>query len=168
MVSIKDLKETDLLKGLDGKQLQRLSKHFEEKSFQAGETVFSQGEPAKTLYVLMEGEVSLGVKAKGEVDITAYSVEKRGETFGLSSLVKPYRNNVSATCLRKTRVLFIDADVLRKLMKQNAKLGVEIMERVAEIYYNRLNSTRAMITNLFKMFKFQTGKSKLIETYYER
>jgi hypothetical protein len=25
-----------------------------------------------------------------------------------------------------------------------------------------------MITNLFKMFKFQTGKSKLIETYYER
>jgi hypothetical protein len=53
-------------------------------------------------------------------------------------------------------------------MKRNRKVGMEIMERVAEIYYNRLNNTRAMITNLFKMFKFQTGKSKLIETYYER
>jgi len=46
-------------------------------------------------------------------------------------------------------------------------MGMEIMERMAEIYYGRLSNTRAMITNLFKMFKFQTGKSKLIETYYE-
>jgi len=52
-------------------------------------------------------------------------------------------------------------------MKENNKVGIQIMERVAEIYFNRVNSTRAMITNFLKMFKFQTGKSKLIETYYE-
>ncbi len=46
--------------------------------------------------------------------------------------------------------------------------GMEIMERVLEIYYSRLNNTRAMISNLFKMFRFQTGMSKFIETYYER
>jgi len=83
-------------------------------------------------------------------------------------LIKPYRNNVSATCAKKTKLLSINGEVLMKLMKQNRKVGMEIMERVAEIYYSRLNNTRAMITNLFKMFKFQTGKSKLIETYYER
>jgi hypothetical protein len=53
-------------------------------------------------------------------------------------------------------------------MRQNSKVGIEIMEKVAEIFFTRLNSNRAMITNLFKMFKFQTGKSKLIETYYEQ
>ncbi|OGP95407.1 MAG: hypothetical protein A2157_18470 [Deltaproteobacteria bacterium RBG_16_47_11] len=168
MNSIKDLKETDLFKGLETKQLQLLGKHFTEKNFQAGEAVFSQGGPAQNLYILLEGEVTLGIKAKGEVDITAYSVGKKGETFGLSSLIKPYRNNVSATCTKKTTVLSINGEVLKKLMKQHSKVGFEIMERVAEIYYNRLNSTRAMITNLFKMFKFQTGKSKFIETYYER
>ena len=167
MISIKDLKETDLFKGLDTKQLQLFAKHFTEKDFQAGEAVFSQGGPAQNLYILLEGEVTLGIKAKGEIDITAYSVGKKGEVFGLSSLIKPYRNNVSAICIKKTRVLSVNGEVLRKLMKQNSKVGIEIMERVAEIYYKRLNSTRAMITNLFKMFKFQTGKSKLIETYYE-
>ena len=167
MNSIKDLKETDLFKGLDMKQLQLFNKHFTQKNFQAGEAVFSQGGPAQNLYILLEGEVTLGIKAKGEVDITAYSVGKKGETFGLSSLIKPYRNNVSATCTKKTRVLSINGEVLRKLMKQNRKVGMEIMETVAEIYYSRLNNTRAMITNLFKMFKFQTGKSKFIETYYE-
>lgn len=168
MNAIKDLKETDLFKGLEMKQLQHFGKHFIERIFETGELIFTQGGLAENLYILLEGEVTLGIKAKGEVDITAYSVGKKGETFGLSSLIKPYRNNVSATCAKKTKLLSINGEVLRKLMKQNRKVGMEIMERVAEIYYNRLNNTRSMITNLFKMFKFQTGKSKLIETYYER
>jgi len=46
-------------------------------------------------------------------------------------------------------------------------LHIEIMEKIAEIYFNWLNSTRAMINNLFKMFGFQTGKSNFVETYYE-
>lgn len=167
MISLKDLKEVELFKGLDTKQLQRFGKHLIEEDFRIGQTVFSQGTPAEKLYILLDGEVNLGIKAKGEVDITAYSVNKKGECFGLSSLIKPYRNNVSATCNKKTRVLSVNGEVLRKLIKQNSKIGVEIMEKVAEIYFNRLNSTRAMITNLFKMFRFQTGKSKLIETYYE-
>ena len=167
MISIKDLKEAELFKGLNSKQLQRFSKHLIEENFQIGQVVFIQGTPAEKLYILLEGEVTLGIKARGEIDITAYSVNKKGEGFGLSSLIKPYRNNVSATCNKRTRVLSMNGEVLRKLMKQNPKAGIGIMEKVAEIYFNRLNSTRAMITNLFKMFRFQTGKSKLIETYYE-
>ena len=167
MISIKELEEADLFKRLNTQQLQCLGRHLIEKDFQIGQVVFSQGTPAEKLYILLDGKVSLGIKAKGEVDITAYSVNIKGEAFGLSSLIKPYRNNVSATCNKRTRVLSIRGEVLRKLMRQNSKMGIEIMEKIAEIYFNRLNSTRAMITNLFKMFRFQTGKSKLIETYYE-
>lgn len=168
MIAIKDLKEADLFKGLNTRQLQLFGKHFTEVNFKAGETIFTQGESAQNLYILLEGEVTLGIKAKGEIDITANSVARRGEVFGLPALIKPYRNSVSATCTKKPRVYSINGDILRKLMKQDTKAGIEIMEKVAEIFFNRLNSNRAMITNLFKMFKFQTGKSKLIETYYEQ
>jgi CRP-like cAMP-binding protein len=167
MISIKDVKEADLFKGLNVRQLQRLSRHFIEKGFQAGEVIFSQGEPAQNLYILMEGEVTLGIKAKGQIDITAYSANKKGEVFGLPCLIKPYQNNVSATCNKRTKVLCIHGETLRKLMKNNCNMGIEIMNKIAETYLNRLNSTRAMITNLFKMFKFQTGKTKIMETYYE-
>jgi CRP-like cAMP-binding protein len=167
MIPIKELKEANLFKQLNTKQLQQLGKHFMEESFEAGEVIFTQGEAAKNLYILLEGAVTLGIKAKGEIDITAYSVAKKGETFGLPSLIKPYRNSVSAICNKKTGVLSIEGETLRKLMWQNSKAGIEIMEKVGEVYLSRLNSTRAMITSLFKMFKFQTGKSKLIETYYE-
>jgi CRP-like cAMP-binding protein len=161
------VKEADLFRELNVKQLQRLSKNFIETSFQAGEVIFSQGEPAQKLYILVEGEVILGIKAKGQIDITAYSANKKGEVFGLPCLTKPYQNSVSATCNRKTKVLCIRGETLRRLMKSDSKMGIEIMEKIAETYLNRLNSTRAMLTNLFKMFKFQTGKTKLMETYYE-
>ncbi len=167
MISIKDVKEADLFRGLNARQLQRLSKDFAEKSFQAGEVIFCQGEPAQKLYILTEGEVTLGIKAKGEIDITAYSAFKKGEVFGLPSLIKPYQNNVTATCNKKTKVLCIHGETLRKLMIDDSKMGMKIMNKIAETYLNRLNSTRAMITNLFKMFKFQTGKTKIMETYYE-
>jgi len=38
--------------------------------------------------------MTLGIKAKGEVDSTAYSIGKKGEVLGLPSLIKPYRNSV--------------------------------------------------------------------------
>lgn len=167
MISMKDLREADLFKGLNKNQLQLLIKHVREEEFDVGEVIFSQGQLAQKLYVLLEGEVSLGVKAKNTIDIMAYSVGKKGEVFGLPVLIKPYRNNVSATCTKKVRAFSIPGEVLRKLMRQRTQLGLAIMERVAEIYFQRVNSTRAMITNLFKMFKVQTAKSHLIETYYE-
>ena len=61
MISVKDLKESDLFKGLDTKKLQRFVKHFTEGNFQAGEMIFLQGKPARNLYILLEGEVILGV-----------------------------------------------------------------------------------------------------------
>ena len=168
MVPIKDLKEGDLFKTLNTKQLQPFRKHFTEENFETGEVIFLQGGQAKNLYILLEGEVTLDVKAKGEIDITAELIRKKGETFGLPSLIKPYRNSVSATCNRRTRVLSVSAEVLRKLIKQNTNVGIVIMEKVAEIFFSRLNSNRAMITNLFKMFRVQTGKSKLMEAYHEK
>ncbi len=48
------------------------------------------------------------------------------------------------------------------------KVEMEITEMVPEAYYIRLNGSRAMIAHLFKVFEFRTGKSKFIETYYER
>ncbi len=168
MVSIKDMQTADLFKTLSSRQLQPFRKHFTEESSETGDVLFLQGEQAKNLYILLEGEVTLAVKAKGEIDITAELIHKKGETFGLPSLVKPYRNSVSATCNRRTTVLTVNAEVFRKLMKQNTVVGIVIMERVAEIFFSRLNSNRALITNLFKMFRVQTGKSKLMEAYHEK
>jgi len=64
MNSVKELKESDLFKGLDTRQLQLYGRHFSEKTFETGEFIFAQGGLAENLYILLEGEVTLGIKAK--------------------------------------------------------------------------------------------------------
>ena len=75
----------------------------------------------KDLYILLEGEVTLGIKAKDEVDMTAYSIGKKGEVFRLPFLIKPYRNSVSAICTKRTRVSSIHGEVLRKKSASNKR-----------------------------------------------
>jgi hypothetical protein len=41
---------------------------------------------------------------------------------------------------RETRVLCIGGEILGKLMKQKSKVGIQIMERVAEIYFKEHRS----------------------------
>lgn len=63
MNALKDLKETDLFKGLDMTQLRLFDKHFTEKTFETGGLVFTQGGLAENLYILLKGEVTFGIKA---------------------------------------------------------------------------------------------------------
>jgi hypothetical protein len=46
-------------------------------------------------------------------------------------------------------------------------MGFEVMTKLAQLYFKRLNTTRAAITNLFKIFKFQTRKPLVFDTYGE-
>ena len=41
-------------------------------------------------------------------------IEKEGAVFGIPSLIEPFRYNVTATCLKPTKVLVIDADHVEK------------------------------------------------------
>jgi hypothetical protein len=48
MVPIKDLKEADLFKKLNTKQLQPFRKHFTEENFETGEVIFFKGDKQRT------------------------------------------------------------------------------------------------------------------------
>ncbi len=64
MIVIKDLKDADLFKGLNTRQLHLFGKHFTEVNFKAGETIFTQGEPAQNLYIFFGRRSNLGHQGK--------------------------------------------------------------------------------------------------------
>jgi len=41
-------------------------------------------------------------------------------------------------------------------MEKDLKMGMEIMKKLASIYFNRLNEMRFGVANLLKIFKFKT------------
>jgi CRP-like cAMP-binding protein len=153
MVSTEWLKKAELFGNLKEFHLDALLSKSSVESFTEGKTIFRQGGEAIRLYVLIEGAIDLTVKAQEQIDFMTSKIEKEGAIFGTPSLMEPFRYNVTATCLKPTKVLVIEAGELKKMMEDDPKMGMEIMRKLASIYFNRLNELRSGVSNLLKVFK---------------
>ena len=167
MGSIGELKKVGLFESLSDDQLKAIDRLGQEKSFGQGKEIFKQGQKAKTLYVLLDGEVTLRIKAEEEIDLMAETLRETGSVFGTGSLMSPYISNLTARCVKSAKALAIDSAGFQEILKRDPLMGFEVMTRLAQLYFNRLNTTRAAITNLFKIFKFQIRKSKIFDIYGE-
>jgi CRP-like cAMP-binding protein len=156
MVSAEWLKKTELFGNLNESHLNTVLSRSSVESFPEGKTIFRQGEEAIRLYILIEGTVDLTVKTQEQIDLMTSKIEKEGSALGIPSLIEPFRYNVTATCLKPTKVLMIEADHLMKKMEEDPKMGMEIMKKLAFIYFNRLNEMRSGVFNLLKIIKLKT------------
>jgi CRP-like cAMP-binding protein len=149
------LKEIGLFRDLAEKQLESIARHSQEKVYQSEGNIFTHGDEAKTLYILLEGAVNLKIKAFEDIDLMTSELTRKGDIFGTAALMVPALYNVTAKCLEKTRVLAIDAHALKGLIDKDPKLGLGIMRQLAQLFFSRLNETRKGITNLFNVLKLQ-------------
>jgi len=156
MVSAEWLKKAELFGALNNSQLNTLLSQSHEEDCPEGKTIFHQGEEALHLYILIQGSVELTVKAEEKIDFMTSKVDKEGAVFGSPSLMEPFRYNVSAICLKPSKVLVLDARHMKGRMEEDPKMGMEVMKRLASIYFNRLNDLRSGVSNLLKVFKFKT------------
>jgi CRP/FNR family transcriptional activator FtrB len=155
MVSADWLKKTELFGTLSESQLNMLLSHSSVESLPQGKTIFRQGDEANYLYILIEGMVDLSVKSGEKIDFLTSKIEKEGAAFGIPSLIEPFRYNVTATCLKPSKVLVINAVHVKMDMEKDPKMGMEIMKKLVSIYFNRLNEMRSGVSNLLKVFKFK-------------
>jgi CRP-like cAMP-binding protein len=101
--------------------------------------------------------VDLSFKTGEKIDFLTSKIEKEGGAFGVPAFIEPFRYNVTATCLKPSKVFVIDADSVRMEMERDPKMGMEIMKKLASIYFNRLNEMRLGVSNFLKVFKFKTS-----------
>jgi len=156
MVSAEWLKRTELFEALEESQLDALLLHASVESFPEGKTIFNQGDEAVRLYVLVEGAVDLTIKTGEKIDFMTSKIEKEGAVFGMPSLIEPFRFNVTAICLKPSKVLVLDADHIKRRMEEDPKMGTKVMKKLASIYFNRLNDLRSGVSNLLKTLKLKT------------
>ena len=157
MVSTDWLRKTELFRTLDESQLSALLSHSSVESFPEGKTIFRQGDEANHLYLLIEGIIDLSFKTGERIDFLTSKVEKEGAAFGVPSLIEPFRYNATATSLRSSKVFVIDSVRVRMEMEKDPRMGMEILKKLASIYFNRLNEMRLGVSNFLKSFKLKTS-----------
>lgn len=112
-----------------------------------GEFLFREGEPADRFFVVRRGRVAIEVHdPRGTLVID--TVEP-GDVVGWSWFVPPYRWLFDARAVEPTGVVAFDAVCLRAKCEQDARLGYELMQRVAQVMYQRLVAARIRLLDMY-------------------
>ena len=116
--------------------------------FDAGETIFRQGDAADNFFVVRHGSVAVGnfVPPRGELVIETLEA---GELLGWSWLFPPYRAHFDARALTLVRATEFDGACLRDKCAADPALGYDVVHRFAGVLIERLQWTRLRLLDLY-------------------
>jgi CRP-like cAMP-binding protein len=126
--------ESDLFRGVSQRFITRIANGAEEVSYRKGAVIFERGAEASHFYVLASGHVNIEVGEAQE----ALAVSRRGEVFGWSALVEPYRYTATAGCSRDTQVIKVSRDILEAAIKEHPSEGIAVLKNLIGIIAGRL------------------------------
>jgi len=134
------LKRLNLFSDLESPALLKLSKHFKERVFKEGETVFSEDSIGNSMMIITSGEVRVSQKSDPGNE-EALIILKKGDLFGEMGLLEDLPR--SATVIAHTNVVMLEiarADFLDYLSKES-DAGVKILLKLSRILSSRLRET---------------------------
>lgn len=131
------IRETDLFKGMNFKELQIIAGICSEESYLKGTVIFRQNEPAKSLLILAEGAVDLIVQNGGTL---TYEITEPGEVLGWSSMLENGRYTASVVCATDLKGVKIEKEKLDRIFKLHPHVGLKMIKRLAGVFTRRLSS----------------------------
>jgi CRP-like cAMP-binding protein len=115
--------------------------------YSEGATVYSQGENADYIYVVLEGEVTLWLPGKGGVSVPVDQVTP-GVMFGACKCFDIETYSTTAQCTHESRILKIDALALRDLMDDDHRMGSVLQRRMSGVYFKRYVETMRKLQSI--------------------
>ena len=114
-----------------------------------GELLFEQGDPAENLYLVVSGEVIVRYKPDDGPELIVARV-KSGGIVGWSAALGSHQYTSGAICGMNSKLLRVRGVDLRRLCEINPDTGVLVLESLADVIAERLNSTHQEVVKLLK------------------
>jgi CRP/FNR family transcriptional regulator, cyclic AMP receptor protein len=134
--------------GLDPSQLDRLAEIAAPVSWDAGTTVFREGDRGTHLFLVEEGHVAIEIPVPGRGRTTILTVGP-GEVFGWSSLFGDRPKTAAARAVEATSALALDAVRLSAMCEADPGLGYALTRRILAVVSERLKATRMQLLDVF-------------------
>lgn len=150
MVKVSDLKQHEIFDVLSQKQLSKLAKITEMRTYESRDHIYERGDRADHLFVVNKGTVNLReIKFGDEVGIS-FEVCEPGELFGAASLMKSREYSLTAVCLGDSEVMAIEADRLLEICQKEPALGYKLMFTIAQRYLDRYKCAKEQVYQMLK------------------
>ena len=128
------LAATPLFGSLDPDTLRRLMSQVRVVRLEAGEILFREGDPADTLYVVVDGAV---VPIAEEPTRKRLAVLEKGAFFGEIGLVANQPRNATIEALVESRLLAIDRKVIWSIIRARPKISKILLRFLRERLIDR-------------------------------
>jgi len=136
------LKSITLFEGIKKRHLIHVLESLQERTYLKGETIFTQGDIGRALFIVFCGKIALAridpATQKSEVIAEVH----QGEFFGEMALLEEMPRTATAYALEDTKVFMLFKIKLESLLFARPTIGVNIAAQLAKILSARL---RAMI-----------------------
>lgn len=123
------LDATPLFGGLGDAALASLVPHTSVRWLRAKETLYSQGQPGNSLFVLVEGSMKL-VRRSGGAREHVVRLIRPGEVLAETVLFSKCAYPATAVALEESRLLAVDAQQFAACLRENPLLAWNVMERL--------------------------------------
>jgi len=144
MISPELLRRYPYFAGVSEESLKAVAMIADEKRTRAGAQLFSEGDPADTLNIIVRGEVNIQfILGSGERRTVDTLVD--GDILGWSALVEPYKYTAVGTASKEMQVVSINAKKLRELCDKDPLLGYRLMTQIAKLLAHRLEGARIQL-----------------------
>ena len=152
------IQQSALFWGMDRTFIKEVMEIAARESYQEGDFLFREGDPANFFYILIKGRVKLTVGESGPV---VYIVDHAGEAFGWSSLIGRKEYSASGQCQEPTVLDNFQAAQIQKVIEKYPDQGLVFFKRLAGLIGHRLLRSYNMITSTAKAdssVSFGTGQ----------
>ena len=149
---MKDLKpalaQHPFLRGMKSEHLDVLARHAREVEFTPRQVLFRQNEAAYEFFLLLEGSVSVESYVPRSDNVSLQTIGA-GDVLGWSWLFPPFTWHFQARALEHTKAIMLDGARVLVACENDPELGYELMQRVAQVVINRLQSARKGFTEFY-------------------
>jgi CRP-like cAMP-binding protein len=131
-------------------QIKAMAMLAEAVSAQANETLIETGQPADTLFLLVQGSVDL-IHVVEDRDQPGLRREQflselsPGEVFGISALIEPHVYTLNARAAEPSELVRLRGDELRAMCQDDLAFAYHLMRQTAQTASSRLRDARVLL-----------------------
>lgn len=134
--------------GLSPEAVARLAGIAELRDVAVGTDLTREGVVTEAFSIVLSGRVALRTLVPERGMVTILTVEP-GDVVGWSAVVPPHRGTANAVAIEPVRLLELNGERLRALLRSDHALAASVYPRILQAVSRRLSATRLQLLDLF-------------------
>ena len=153
------LRPFSFFNGFPQENLWHLSRRMRERTFEANEMVFREGDAREMFGIIVTGSVAI---EKGRGDrVERLATLGAGEALGEGILLDDSPHGTSARTLERTELAYLEAADIQDILKDRATLYATLVARAARAISERLRAADATIVGRGRSVGFGGGRTRV-------